>query len=216
MNIEKYIKLKETITSRMNEEITKSNFELNTKELKRIHKDLFKNVYFSNGEFRKFNVTRDEELLYGDTIDYPDFHTIPTYLDYVFKDEKKVDYNDLTPEEVAKYIALFTSQIWFVHPFGDGNTRTTAIFIEKYLRSLGYDVNNDIFKENATYFRNALVKANFKSYEYSIKADIKPLVKFYQKVLIDNSIELDFNDLYIEDLYVRKTASKVKKKLIRR
>ncbi|WP_261813036.1 Fic family protein [Paraclostridium bifermentans] len=88
-------------------------------------------------------------------------------------------------------LARFTSSIWQVHPFCEGNTRTTAVFIIKYLRSLGYNVNNDLFKKHSLYFRNALVLSNYSDVNRNIRPDFKYLESFFEKLLIDTKIELE-------------------------
>ena len=87
-------------------------------------------------------------------------------------------------------ISKFTSAIWQVHPFAEGNTRTTAVFIEKYLRTKGYDVNNDLFKENSVFFRNALVISNFSDINLKISPDFKYLYSFFSKLLINHDEKL--------------------------
>lgn len=215
MSNERIIELRMIISNRMIELLNTEGFELSIRELTGIHEYLFRDIYFNNGGFRKFNISREEDILYDDSLDYPDFHVIPISLRFAINDELKVDYSKLSEEEKIKNIAAFSAKIWHVHPFNDGNTRTTSIFIQKYLKKLGYTVDNDIFKENALYYRTALVKANYQNVNYDIKPDLNPLIKFYQKVLLDNTIELDFNDLYIDGLYLKKEASKKKKRIKR-
>ena len=91
----------------------------------------------------------------------------------------------------------FTSKIWQIHPFCEGNTRTTAVFIQKYLISMGFDVNNEMFKDNSLYFRNALVRANYLNYIRGIKADKKYLNMFFGNLLFNEENKLDNKDLYI-------------------
>ena len=112
------------------------------------------------------------------------------YLRYDFGEEENVDYTKLSPEGQVKRISKFTSAIWQVHPFVEGNTRTTAVFIEKYLRTKGYKVNNDLFKENSLFFRNALVISNFSDINLGISPDFKYLHSFFSKLLINKTQEL--------------------------
>lgn len=110
---------------------------------------------------------------------------------YDFEEEKSKDYTKLSKEQQVQRIAKFTSAIWQTHPFREGNTRTTAVFIEKYLRTKGYDVNNELFKENSLYFRNALVLSNYSNISKRINSDFKYLYSFFKKLLIDKNIELE-------------------------
>ena len=129
--------------------------------LKNIHKFLFKDIYDFAGNYRNYNITKKEEILNGDTVKYVNFQDIESYMEYDFKEEKEFDYSKLNSTELISHIVKFTSSIWQIHPFGEGNTRTTAVFIEKYLNSMGFNINNDMFKNNSLYFRNALVRSNY-------------------------------------------------------
>lgn len=111
-------------------------------------------------------------------------------LKYDFDEEKKVTYNKLSPEQQVKNISRFVSSIWQVHPFIEGNTRTTALFIEKYLRTIGYDVNNDLFKKNSVYFRNALVLSNYSNIKSGISPNFSYLEAFFSKLIIDKELKL--------------------------
>ena len=95
----------------------------------------------------------------------------------------------------------FTSSIWQVHPFGEGNTRTTAVFIEKYLNNMGFSVNNDMFKDNSQYFRNALVRSNYGNIPKGIYPEFKYLIMFFENLLEDKSNELNNKKLYVKELF---------------
>ena len=149
------------------------SFKFSPITLKTIHRALFKDLFKGEleryvGEFRDYNISKKEPILGGDSVIYS-------------------DYNDLM--DILTYD--FTSSIWQVHPFCEGNTRTTAVFIIKYLRSLGYNVNNDLFKENSLYFRNALVLSNYSDVSRNIRPDFKYLESFFEKLLIDSKVELE-------------------------
>lgn len=169
--------------------------------LKNIHKYLFKDIYDFAGQYREYNITKNEPILNGDTVTYVDFNNIEEYLAYDFKEEKEFDYSKLNNDELIKHIAKFTSSIWQVHPFGEGNTRTTAVFIEKYLNNMGFNVNNDMFKEYSVYFRNALVRSNYGNIPKGIYPTNEFLVKFFENLLqgIDN--QLENKELYIKELF---------------
>ena len=97
----------------------------------------------------------------------------------------------------AENIAKFTSGLWQIHAFGEGNTRTTAIFIIKYLRTFGFDVTNDIFAENAWYFRNALVRANYNNLKLGIHATQEYLDRFFENLLLGENNILRNRDLRV-------------------
>ena len=110
--------------------------------LKNIHKFLFKDIYDFAGNYRNYNITKKEEILNGDTVKYVNYQDIESYIEYDFKEEKDFDYSKLNKDELISHIIKFTSSIWQIHPFGEGNTRTIAVFIEKYLNSIGFNINN--------------------------------------------------------------------------
>ena len=111
-------------------------------------------------------------------------------LEYDFEQEKNFSYKDLTLSESIKHLCRFTSNIWQVHPFCEGNTRTIAVFIIKYLKTFGFNINNSAFRDNSWYFRNALVRANYKNFEKNIFEDISFLEKFFYNLLSNTNYEL--------------------------
>ena len=151
--------------------------------LKNIHKYLFKDIYDFAGNYRNYNITKKEDILNGDTV------------------KKEFDYSKLNKDELIKHIAKFTSSIWQVHPFGEGNTRTTAVFIEKYLNNMGFNVNNNMFKEHSLYFRNALVRSNYGNIPRGIYPTFDYLVMFFENLLQVKSHRLKNRDLYIKELF---------------
>lgn len=169
--------------------------------LKNIHKYLFKDIYDFAGQYREYNITKNEPILNGDTVTYVDFNNIEEYLAYDFKEEKEFDYSKLNKEELIKHIAKFTSSIWQVHPFGEGNTRTTAVFIEKYLNNMGFNVNNDMFKEYSVFFRNALVRSNYGNIPKGIYPTNEFLIKFFENLLQGTNNQLENKELYIKELF---------------
>lgn len=169
--------------------------------LKNIHKYLFKDIYDFAGDYRPYNITKKEDILNGDTVTYVDFNNIEEYVSYDFKEEKEFDYSKLNNDELIKHIAKFTSSIWQVHPFGEGNTRTTAVFIEKYLNNMGFNINNDMFKEYSLYFRNALVRSNYGNIPKGIYPTFDYLIMFFENLLQGKSHKLNNDDLYIKELF---------------
>ena len=169
--------------------------------LKNIHKYLFKDIYDFAGNYRSYNITKSEPILNGDTVNYVNFQDIESYFDYDFKEEKDLDYSKLNNSELIVHLAKFTSSIWQVHPFGEGNTRTTAVFIEKYLNNMGFNVNNDMFKEYSVYFRNSLVRSNYGNIPKGIYPTFDYLVMFFENLLQNKNNELKSRELYIKELF---------------
>ena len=181
------------VSMRIVELLSFDNFELSADYLKYIHKYLFQDVYEFAGEFRK--------ILNNDSVAYGDFKTLIESLEYDISLEKDKNYKDMSIVEVINSITDFTSNIWQVHPFREGNTRTTAVFIEKYLISLGYDVDNALFKDKSVYFRNALVRSNYFNNYLNIKEDKTYLIKFYENLLLGKNNNLRSEDLIVKELF---------------
>ena len=183
------------VSTRIAELLEDGSFTFSPIYLKSIHKYLFDGVFEGDiknyaGTFRDYNITKKEDILNGKTVIYGNYKDLMEYLRYDFGEEENIDYTKLSSEGQVKRISKFTSAIWQVHPFVEGNTRTTAVFIEKYLRTKGYEVNNDLFKENSLFFRNALVISNFSDINLGISPDFKYLHSFFSKLLINKTQEL--------------------------
>ena len=136
-------------------------------------------------------------------------HFLPKNIQHLFlidipkSQELEKDYKEMNMVEVINNITNFSSNIWQVHPFREGNTRTTALFIQKYLISLGYNVDNTLFKDKSIYYRNALVRSNYFNNELGIKEDNSYLIKFYENLLLGKN-----NNLRSEDLIVKEISRK--------
>ena len=189
------------VSMRIVELLNQDNFELSVDYLKYIHKYLFQDVYEFAGEFRKIDFSKHEKILNNDSVAYGDCKTLNESLEYDISLEKEKNYKDMSIVEVIKNITDFTSSIWQVHPFREGNTRTTAVFIEKYLISLGYNVDNSLFKDKSVYFRNALVRSNYFNNYLNIKEDKRYLIKFYENLLLGKNNNLHSEDLIVKELF---------------
>lgn len=197
------------VAVRITELLSEKAFNFNIFELINIHSRLFKGIYKEAGKIRDYNFTKKEWILNDDTVIYSSYETIRETLEYDLKEELNFSYKDLSLEESIKHIARFTSNIWQVHPFCEGNTRTTAVFIIKYLRTFGFNINDDVFAENSWYFRNSLVRANYKNFEKNVFEDTSYLEKFFFNLLSDTSYELKNKYTHID---FKHDASKEKSK----
>ena len=189
------------VSTRIVELLQIDNFELSVDYLKYVHKYLFQDVYEFAGEFRKIDFSKHEKILNNDSVAYGDSKTLNESLEYDISLEKEKNYKEMSIVEVINNITNFSSNIWQVHPFREGNTRTTALFIEKYLISLGYEVDNTLFKEKSVYFRNALVRSNYFNNYLNIKEDKNYLIKFYENLLLGKNNNLHSQDLIIKELF---------------
>ena len=156
-----------------------------------IHKVIFEGVFKHAGRFRDYDITKKEWVLRGDTVFYAHWEDLNMTLQYDLDQERQFNYKSLDKNQLVEHIAKFVSGLWQIHPFGEGNTRTTAIFTIKYLRSLGFDVNNDLFEQHSWYFRNALVRANYHNVEKGIDYEPVFLERFFRNLLLgeDNALK---------------------------
>lgn len=175
--------------------------------LKNIHRYLFKDIYDFAGNYRDYNISKKESILNGETVKYVNYQDIENYFEYDFKEEKYFDYSKLNNDELIKHISKFTSSIWQVHPFGEGNTRTTAVFIEKYLNNIGFTINNDMFKDKSLYFRNALVRSNYGNIPKGIYPTFEFLIMFFENLLQNKNHQLDNDKLIVKKLFEEKQES---------
>ena len=178
------------VSVRITEILSDKSFNFNPVELINIHKKLFSDIFEFAGKIRDYNFTKDEWVLDGETVIYASYETIMSSLQYDFEQEKNFSYKDITFDDAIKHLCRFTSNIWQVHPFCEGNTRTTAVFIIKYLRTFGFDINDDVFAKHSWYFRNSLVRANYKKFDSNIFEDISFLEKFFYNLLAGTNYEL--------------------------
>ena len=162
-----------------------------------IHKRLFHNVFKFAGKVREYNITKKEWVLDGDTVHYAHASEIIMALDYDMQREKRFSFANLTQDKLVEHIAHFIADIWQVHPFPEGNTRTTAVFCIKYLRFLGFQVNNVPFARHSRYFRNALVRANYTNIPAGVNAEYSFLIKFFRNLLFEEAYPLKSRFLHI-------------------
>ena len=189
------------VSTRIVELLQEDNFELSVNYLKYVHKYLFQDVYEFAGEFRKVDFSKHERILNNDSVAYGDHKLLEQSLDYDITLEKNKNYKEMNIVDVINNITDFSSRIWQIHPFREGNTRTTALFIEKYLVSLGYNVDNTLFKDKSVYYRNALVRSNYFNNYLNIKEDNSFLIKFYENLLLGKNNNLHSKDLIVEELF---------------
>lgn len=154
------------------------------------HRQVFEGVFKFAGKIRDYDITKKEWVLRGDTVSYLNYEDLRMALDYDIGQERDFDYSGLTMDEVVAHIARFVSGLWQIHAFGEGNTRTTAVFTIQYLRSIGFDINNDLFARHSWYFRNALVRANYKNVQRGIMYDYSFIERFFSNLLMGTNYEL--------------------------
>ena len=177
--------------------IGEDSFTFTVGQLLTIHKRLFDGVVEHPGQLRTYNFSKKEWVLDGASVIYGDFRDLEMTLQYDFKTETQFDYSWLSIDEAIVHLAIFIANLWQIHAFEEGNTRTTAVFAIKYLRSLGFDVTNDTFAKNAWYFRNALVRANYTNIQKGVYEDRSYLIKFLRNLLLNENNRLENKELHI-------------------
>lgn len=155
-----------------------------------VHRRLFRGVFSHAGKLRTVNLTKSEWVLRNDTVRYVSYLDLEPTIAYDLSQEKAFVYTGLSREQIVKHLVQFVSNLWQIHPFREGNTRTTAVFTILYLRSLGFEVENDLFAAHSWYFRNALVRANYQNVQKGIERDTTYLERFFRNLLMGEANEL--------------------------
>jgi fido (protein-threonine AMPylation protein)/biotin operon repressor len=186
------------VSAHITEILSEKTFTFSPAEYITIHKRLFAGIYKHAGKIRDYNISKAEWVLNGETVYYASSGSIMATLDYDFEQEKKFSYKGLSKEQIAEHVAGFVSSLWQIHAFGEGNTRTTAVFIIKYLRTFGFTITNDLFAENSWYFRNALVRANYNDYKNNIYSTMEFLNRFFDNLLLDGKNVLKNRELLVK------------------
>lgn len=185
------------VSSRIAQILSEKSFNFSPSYLIALHGRLFAGIFKFAGKIRDYDISKNEWVLDGDSVMYGAAFELKAALDYDFEQERHFSYKNLTLEETVKHITFFVSRLWQIHAFGEGNTRTTAVFTIKYLRSLGFNADNRIFAENSWYFRNALVRANYNNLQKGIHENQEFLEKFFRNLLLGEHNELKNRFLHI-------------------
>ena len=196
--IENETKEADIVSARITKLLGEKAFQFSPAEWLMIHRRLFEGVFSHAGQVRQYNITKKEWVLNGDTVIYADWNSIKDTLDYDFSTEKQFSYEGLSVDGAVKHLAKFASDIWQIHPFGEGNTRATAVFMIKHIKTFGFRVNNDEFEKNSWYFRNALVRANYNNIQKGIHSTTKFLEMFFFNLLLDTNYELKNRYMHID------------------
>lgn len=185
------------VSSRIAQILSEKSFNFSPSYLIALHGRLFEGIFKFAGKIRDYDISKKEWVLDGDSVMYGAAFELKAALDYDFDQERLFSYKNLTLEEITKHITFFVSRLWQIHAFGEGNTRTTAVFTIKYLRSLGFNADNSIFAQNSWYFRNALVRANYNNLQKGIHENPEFLEKFFRNLLLGEHNELKNRFLHI-------------------
>ena len=196
--VEKDTEEADIVSARITELLGEKTFQFSPAEYQTIHRRLFDGVFSHACQFRTYNITKKEWVLNGNTVIYASWESIRDTLDYDFSTEKQFSYEGVSLSETIRHLAKFTSDIWQIHPFCEGNTRATAVFIIKYMKTFGLNVENEAFKDHSWYFRNALVRANYNDLKQGIYATTKFLEAFFSNLILRTEYELKNRYLHVE------------------
>ena len=188
------------VSARITEILSENTFTFSPIEYLAIHRHLFEGIFSHAGQIRDYNITKNEWVLKGATVLYASAGSIRETLEYDFSQEKIFDYKNLNIDEAIRHIARFVSGIWQIHAFGEGNTRTTAVFTIKYLHTFGFNFSNETFANHSWYFRNALVRANYNDLTKGVYATTEFLEKFFRNLILNEQNELNNRNLKIDEI----------------
>jgi fido (protein-threonine AMPylation protein)/DNA-binding CsgD family transcriptional regulator len=186
------------VSAHIAEILSEKTFTFSPVEYINIHKRLFTGLFKFAGKIRDYNITKSEWALNGKTVFYASADSIRATLEFDFAQEKSFSYKGLTLIDTVRHFTKFVSGVWQIHAFGEGNTRTTAVFVIKYLRTFGFDVTNDIFSQHSWFFRNALVRANYNDFKQNIHATPEYLERFFRNFLLGENNILQNRELVID------------------
>jgi fido (protein-threonine AMPylation protein)/DNA-binding transcriptional ArsR family regulator len=186
------------VSARIAKLLETKTFALTENSLRAIHKKLFSGFRgYTPGIYRSYDIVKSEWVLDGDTVQYGHWQTLDDEIALLVNQEQCFDYSKLAVADKVSHIADFTSELWVQHAFLEGNTRTTALFIIKYLRSIGVVLDNQPFESNSWYFRNALARANYRNAAIGITADDSYLQRFFDNLLLGKHHELKNRTIHI-------------------
>ena len=188
------------VSSNISKLLQTDAFTYSVAGLAAIHRAIFEGVFKHAGRFRNYDISKKEWVLRGDSVLYGRWQDLRMAIEYDLSQEHQFDYTGLNKDQMVEHLAKFVSGLWQIHPFGEGNTRTTAIFTIKYLRSQGFSVNNDMFERHSWYFRNALVRANYRNLEKGIGYEPIFLVRFFRNLLLGENHTLKNRYMMIDAL----------------
>lgn len=186
------------VSARITELLQEQTFNFSPTQYTSIHRRLFEGIYKFAGRIRDYNITKKEWVLRGETVYYASADTISETLDYDMGLERNYNYEGKSIDEAISHLTRFCANLWQIHAFGEGNTRTTAVFMIKYLKTLGFKVTNDLFATNSWYFRNALVRANYSNLQEGVTETTVYLERFFRNMLLGESTPLRNREMHLD------------------
>jgi len=186
------------VSARITELLSEQTFNFSPAQYTSIHRRLFEGIYKFAGRIRDYNITKQEWVLRGATVYYASADTISETLEYDMGQERNYNYEGKSIDEAISHLTRFCANLWQIHAFGEGNTRSTAVFMIKYLKTLGFKVTNDLFATNSWYFRNALVRANYSNLQEGITETTVFLERFFRNMLLGETTPLRNREMHLD------------------
>ena len=186
------------VSARITELLQEKTFNFSPAQLTSIHRRLFEGIYKFAGRIRDYNITKQEWVLRGETVYYASADTISETLDYDMGQERNYSYEGKSIDESISHLTRFCANLWQIHAFGEGNTRSTAVFMIKYLKTLGFKVTNDLFATHSWYFRNALVRANYSNLQEGVTETTIYLERFFRNMLLGETTPLRNREMHLD------------------
>ena len=186
------------VSARITELLQEKTFNFSPAQLTSIHRRLFEGIYKFAGRIRDYNITKQEWVLRGETVYYASADTIRETLDYDMGQERNYSYEGKSIDEAISHLTRFCANLWQIHAFGEGNTRSTAVFMIKYLKTLGFKVTNDLFATHSWYFRNALVRANYSNLQEGVTETTIYLERFFRNMLLGETTPLRNREMHLD------------------
>lgn len=186
------------VSARITELLSEQTFNFSPAQYTSIHRRLFEGIYKFAGRIRDYNITKQEWVLRGATVYYASADTISETLEYDMGQERNYSYEGKSIDEAISHLTRFCANLWQIHAFGEGNTRSTAVFMIKYLKTLGFKVTNDLFATNSWYFRNALVRANYSNLQEGITETTVFLERFFRNMLLGETTPLRNREMHLD------------------
>lgn len=124
--------------------------QYNAEYLKSIHKHIFEDIFDWAGEFRTVPVYKTEVVIPGISLEYSAPKNIEKDLNVVLAELNDVNWSGKNIDEITAKFTGELAKIWRVHPFRDGNTRTTLAFAENYSREHGFPMDIGILLDHLT------------------------------------------------------------------
>ena len=186
------------VSARITELLQEQTFNFSPAQLTSIHRRLFEGIYKFAGLIRDYNITKREWVLRGETVFYASADTISETLKYDMEQERNYSYEGKSIDEAISHLTRFCANLWQIHAFGEGNTRGMAVFMIKYLQTLGFKTTNDLFATNSWYFRNALVRANYSNLQEGITETTVFLERFFRNMLLGETTPLRNREMHLD------------------